>query len=78
MREQAGAADARPAARVAVEVVALDVTEPATIAALSDIDARAGAIHVLVNNAGIGVPAAFEDTDQAELRHIFETNFFDT
>ncbi len=61
-----------------VEVVALDVTEPATIAALTDIDARAGAIHVLVNDAGIGVLAAFEDTDQAELRHIFETNFFDT
>ena len=46
--------------------------------ALTDIDARAGAIHVLVNNTGIGVRAAFEDTDQAELRHIFKTNFFDT
>ncbi len=48
------------------------------LSARSSADARAGAIHVLVNNTGIGVRAAFEDTDQAELRHIFKTNFFDT
>ncbi|WAS96738.1 SDR family oxidoreductase [Nannocystis punicea] len=65
------------AAGIEVEVVVLDVTRPATIAAaLADIRARAGGVDILINNAGIGLIGAFEDTDEVELRTLFETNFF--
>lgn len=74
---QGGLQAAAAAAGVEVEVVALDVTDPATItAAIAEIDARAGGVDLLVNNAGIGLIGAFEDTDEAELRRLFETNFF--
>jgi NAD(P)-dependent dehydrogenase (short-subunit alcohol dehydrogenase family) len=62
---------------VSVETVELDVTSAASIErAVAEVHARAGAIDLLVNNAGIGVIAAFEDTSDAELRAIFETNVF--
>jgi NAD(P)-dependent dehydrogenase (short-subunit alcohol dehydrogenase family) len=58
---------------VALEVVALDVTRPEMIAAAL---ARTGPVDVLVNNAGIGIVGAVENTALDELREIFETNFF--
>lgn len=68
---------AAAAAGVRVEVLQLDVTDPASIArAVAEVHARAGALEVLVNNAGIGVLGAFEDTSDAELRAAFETNVF--
>ena len=53
--------------------VALDVTEPESIAAALK---ASGPIDVLVNNAGIGVLGAFEATPMATARKIFETNTF--
>src|ERR1700674_395722 len=35
-----------------------------------------GAIAVLVNNAGIGYFGAVEESDEAEVRRMFEINFF--
>lgn len=56
-----------------VQVVALDVTQPASIAAAL---AACGPIDVLVNNAGIGVVGAFEATPMGMVREVFETNTF--
>jgi len=56
-----------------LRVVALDVTNPASIAAAI---AESGPIDVLVNNAGIGLFGAFEVTPMETVREIFETNTF--
>jgi NAD(P)-dependent dehydrogenase (short-subunit alcohol dehydrogenase family) len=55
----------------------LDVTKPAEIdAAIAAALARFGAIDVLVNNAGMSVLGAVEETSDAELRLTMETLFF--
>lgn len=56
-----------------LRVLPLDVTKPASIAALL---AAIGPVDVLVNNAGIGLFGAFEATPMATVREIFETNTF--
>ena len=56
-----------------LRVVTLDVTSPASIAAALE---ASGPVHVLVNNAGIGVVGAFEATPMATTREVFETNTF--
>jgi NAD(P)-dependent dehydrogenase (short-subunit alcohol dehydrogenase family) len=55
----------------------LDVTDPAQVAeAVQRAEERFGGIDVLVNNAGIGYFAAVEEGDEAEVRRMFEINFF--
>ena len=56
-----------------LRVLALDVTDPRSIAAAID---AAGPVDVLVNNAGIGLLGAFEATPMATTRDVFETNTF--
>jgi NAD(P)-dependent dehydrogenase (short-subunit alcohol dehydrogenase family) len=56
-----------------LQVLALDVTKPESIAALLE---ACGPIDVLVNNAGIGVVGAFEVTPMSTVREMFETNTF--
>jgi NADP-dependent 3-hydroxy acid dehydrogenase YdfG len=56
-----------------LRVLALDVTNPASIAAALG---TSGPIDVLVNNAGIGAFGAFEATPMATVREVFETNTF--
>ena len=58
-------------------VLALDVTKPAQIAAsVEAAEARFGRIDVLVNNAGVGYFGAVEESDDAEVRRMFEINFW--
>jgi NAD(P)-dependent dehydrogenase (short-subunit alcohol dehydrogenase family) len=54
-----------------LRVLPLDVTDPASIAALFE---AAGPVDVLVNNAGIGAVGAFEATPMSLVRQLFETN----
>lgn len=56
-----------------LQVLALDVTKPESIAAALD---AAGPIDVLVNNAGIGAFGALEASPLATARTVFETNTF--
>ncbi|MEW1810273.1 oxidoreductase [Pseudarthrobacter phenanthrenivorans] len=55
----------------------LDVTDKAQIsAAVKAAEDQFGAIDVLVNNAGYGYRAAVEEADDADIRRLFDTNFF--
>ena len=77
---------ARDAARVAqitaphretALALALDVRDAAQRRhVLATAAERFGALDVLVNNAGHGYSAAVEEGDEAQIRAMFETNFF--
>jgi NAD(P)-dependent dehydrogenase (short-subunit alcohol dehydrogenase family) len=57
--------------------VALDVTDPASIAtAVEQAGTVYGRIDVLVNNAGYGYLAAVEEGEDADVRMLFDTNVF--
>ena len=58
-------------------VLELDVTDPVEVdAAVKSADKHFGRIDVLVNNAGIGYFGAVEESDEQEIRRMFEINFF--
>lgn len=75
---RSGALDeAAKRAGVSVEVVALDVTDMDAVGRIvADVESRSGGISLLVNNAGVGILGALEDTSMAELRETMECNFF--
>lgn len=56
---------------------ALDVTDKSQIAAaVGAAQSRFGRIDVLVNNAGYGYRSALEESDDEEIRRLFDTNVF--
>ena len=57
---------------LALDVAQPGAAEPAIAAALQ----RFGRIDVLINNAGYAVVGALEETGEAELRALMDTNFF--
>jgi NAD(P)-dependent dehydrogenase (short-subunit alcohol dehydrogenase family) len=60
-----------------VELLPLDVSDQASVAsAVSTVIQRAGRIDVLVNNAGVGVFGAAEESSIAQAQELFDTNFF--
>ena len=59
-----------------VTMLVADVTDDASVKKLiDDILAKAGRIDLLVNNAGIGLEGAAEESSIAQVRALFETNF---
>jgi NAD(P)-dependent dehydrogenase (short-subunit alcohol dehydrogenase family) len=64
--------------RDSVEIVALNLNDPATIdAAVESIFARTGGrLDAVVHNAGVSVAGAVEDLPVTEMRRVMETNFF--
>jgi len=58
-------------------VVQLDVTKPWEIrSSVQEAEETFGRIDVLVNNAGVGYFGAVEESDEKEVRNMFEINFF--
>ncbi len=57
--------------------VVMDITDPATIGSgIRQVVNRFGRIDILANNAGAGTVGAVEETSDAEVRRIFDVNFF--
>jgi len=64
-------------AGIRTEIVAGDITDPATREAIVDRARTAfGGLDILVNNAGLGALGLFEHSDSARLRTVMEVNFF--
>lgn len=67
--------DAAAAAGTAVEVVALDVADPASVeAAVAEVIAAAGAPDIVVNNAGIELVGAIHTLSDTEVHRQLDTN----
>lgn len=57
----------------------LDVTQDDSVSAcIAEVMRAAGRIDAVINNAGMGIAGAIEDTTAAEAQIQFETNFFGT
>ena len=60
-----------------IHTLALDVTDETSMTeAVAAVEAAAGAVAVLVNNAGYGLYGPVEQLSMDEIRRQFETNFF--
>ena len=60
-----------------IDVVALDVTDPASIDRfVGDAGRAGGGIDVLINNAGVAFVAAVEDSDDERTAVVMDTNFY--
>ncbi|MDE1163302.1 MAG: oxidoreductase [Acidobacteriaceae bacterium] len=76
-RNIATLSDLEAKAPAQVQRLTLDITQPAQVdGAVKDALARWGQIDVLVNNAGYGLTAAFEEATEDEYRPMYETNVF--
>jgi NAD(P)-dependent dehydrogenase (short-subunit alcohol dehydrogenase family) len=64
---------------VHVDIVPLDVTDPATVTAAVDaVVGASGHIYGVVNNAAMTLRGYFEDLDERDIRRILEVNLFGT
>lgn len=69
--------DLKELAEAGCDVLALDVTDEASmVAAVQAVEAKYGAVGVLVNNAGYSQSGAIEAVPLARVRAQFETNVF--
>lgn len=56
-----------------LEILRMDVTETESIKSALD---KAGNIDILINNAGIGIAGAIEDSSEEDIKEQFEVNLF--
>lgn len=64
---------------VELEVLQLDLTDPASIAtAVATVARETGGVFGLVNNGGVGLRGCVEDVDPEEVKRVFEANVFGT
>ena len=61
------------AKNVTARIEKLDVTNPDSIRELVE---KIGSVDILINNAGILITGSFLDQTDAEMRQVFETNYF--
>lgn len=82
VRDLASADDVLSAAEergVALRVLRVDLTDSDSIEqAVATVVAEAGGVFALVNNGGVGLRGAVEDSSDAEIRRVFETNVLGT
>ena len=72
-----GLGRSRPADTPETEFITLDLSQPgAAQTAASELRKRTGRLDLLVNNAGFGGYAAWEELPEADLRRMFEVDFF--
>ncbi len=79
MRDVAKGAELERTARaegLRLEVVRLDVCDPASIAEALERARAAGPLDVLVNNAGIELRSPIEDASDADVHRQFDTNVY--
>ncbi|MGH9712895.1 MAG: SDR family oxidoreductase [Candidatus Acidiferrales bacterium] len=63
--------------KLPLEALEMDVCDTASSErAIAEIERRAGAVEILVNNAGIAIAAVMEEITSADLHKVFETNLF--
>jgi NAD(P)-dependent dehydrogenase (short-subunit alcohol dehydrogenase family) len=68
--------EAAAAAGVEVDVLPLDVTDPAAVTrCIDEVEAARGPVDVLVNNAGRGAVATLEQLDDAALQDQLDVNY---
>jgi NAD(P)-dependent dehydrogenase (short-subunit alcohol dehydrogenase family) len=71
--------DAASERGVELDVLELDLTDPASIElAVGAVVAEAGGVFGLVNNGGVGLRGAAEDSSEEEIRRVFEANVLGT
>ena len=64
---------------VELDVLRLDLADPASIEeAVTAVVAETGSVFGLVNNGGIGLRGAVEDSSEEEIERVFETNVLGT
>jgi NAD(P)-dependent dehydrogenase (short-subunit alcohol dehydrogenase family) len=63
--------------RPGIEMLALDVRDPDSVRrCIQEVIERAGAIDVLINNAGYALMGGVEESSEAEIAAQFDTNFY--
>jgi NAD(P)-dependent dehydrogenase (short-subunit alcohol dehydrogenase family) len=74
-----GVLDAARERGVELDALCLDLADPPTIEeAVGAVVAETGGIFGLVNNGGVGLRGAVEDSSEEEIRRVFETNVLGT